>query len=86
MLVPLTEAMRIRGKIENYATVDEVLGDLVRSLPEGEVVAGHEPTKHREYREVEVAIRDAFSAAARQLEDHVRRQRGAVKTASPARR
>ena len=37
VLVPLTEAMRIRGKIENYATVDEVLGDLVRSLPEGEV-------------------------------------------------
>ena len=37
VLVPLTEAMRIRGKIENYATVEDVLGDLVRSLPEGEV-------------------------------------------------
>jgi hypothetical protein len=34
---PLTEAMRIRGKIENYDRVDEVLGDLVASLPEGEV-------------------------------------------------
>lgn len=56
------------------------------TLPEGEVVAGREPSKHREYRDVEVAIRDAFSAAARQLEDYVRRQRGAVKTASPARR
>src|SRR4029079_18702818 len=37
VLVPLTEAMRIRGKIENYDRVDEVLDDLVASLPEGEV-------------------------------------------------
>src|SRR3989440_3235477 len=37
VLVPLTEAMRIRGKIENYDRVDEVLDELVASLPEGEV-------------------------------------------------
>jgi polyribonucleotide nucleotidyltransferase len=37
VLVPLTEAMRIRGKLENYDRVDEVLEDLVASLPEGEV-------------------------------------------------
>jgi polyribonucleotide nucleotidyltransferase len=37
VLVPLTEAMRIRGKLENYGQVDEVLGDLVASLPDGEV-------------------------------------------------
>src|SRR5437763_5483129 len=35
--VPLTEAMRIRGKLENYDRVDEVLEDLVASIPEGEV-------------------------------------------------
>jgi len=35
--VPLTEAMRIRGKIENYETVDQALKDLVASMPEGEV-------------------------------------------------
>jgi polyribonucleotide nucleotidyltransferase len=35
--VPLTEAMRIRGKLENYGQVDELLGDLVGSIPEGEV-------------------------------------------------
>src|SRR5437867_13285422 len=35
--VPLTEAMRIRGKLENYETVDQALKDLVASLPEGEV-------------------------------------------------
>ncbi len=35
--VPLTEAMRIRGKLENYDRVDQVLDELVASLPEGEV-------------------------------------------------
>jgi polyribonucleotide nucleotidyltransferase len=37
VMVPLTEAMRIRGKLENYDRVDQVLDDLVASLPEGEV-------------------------------------------------
>jgi polyribonucleotide nucleotidyltransferase len=37
VLVPLTEAMRIRGKLENYDRVDQVLDDLVATLPEGEV-------------------------------------------------
>jgi polyribonucleotide nucleotidyltransferase len=37
VLVPLTEAMRIRGKLENYDRVDEALKDLVASIPEGEV-------------------------------------------------
>jgi polyribonucleotide nucleotidyltransferase len=37
VLVPLTEAMRIRGKLENYDRVDELFDDLVASLPEGEV-------------------------------------------------
>src|SRR5437867_3980507 len=36
VLVPLTEAMRIRGKLENYDRVDQVLEELVASLPEGE--------------------------------------------------
>jgi polyribonucleotide nucleotidyltransferase len=37
VLVPLTEAMRIRGKVENYDRVDQVLDELVASIPEGEV-------------------------------------------------
>jgi polyribonucleotide nucleotidyltransferase len=37
VLVPLTEAMRIRGKLENYDRVDQVLDDLVAGLTEGEV-------------------------------------------------
>ena len=37
VFVPLTEAMRIRGKVENYDRVDQVLDDLVASIPEGEL-------------------------------------------------
>ena len=37
VLVPLSEAMRIRGKLENYDRVDQVLDELIASMPEGEV-------------------------------------------------
>ena len=37
VLVPLSDAMRIRGKLENYERVDQVLQDLVASIPEEEV-------------------------------------------------
>src|SRR5205814_3385008 len=37
VLVPLTEAMRIRGKLENYEQVEQVLAELVASIPEQEV-------------------------------------------------
>jgi ribosome-associated translation inhibitor RaiA len=49
------------------------------TLPGGEVVATREPHLHAQYKEIGVAIRDAFDAAARQLEDYVRRQRKDVK-------
>jgi polyribonucleotide nucleotidyltransferase len=34
---PLAEAMRIKDKLENYEAVDDVLDDLVASIPEGEI-------------------------------------------------
>jgi polyribonucleotide nucleotidyltransferase len=37
IFVPLSEAMRIRGKLESYERVDQVLDDLVASIPEEEV-------------------------------------------------
>ena len=37
VLVPLTDAMRIQDKLENYGTVDQVLADLIADIPEGEV-------------------------------------------------
>jgi polyribonucleotide nucleotidyltransferase len=35
--VPLTEAMRIKGKLENYDRVDQLLEELVADIPEGEI-------------------------------------------------
>ncbi|MPY91384.1 MAG: polyribonucleotide nucleotidyltransferase [Luteitalea sp.] len=35
--VPLSEAMRVRGKLESYERVDQVFEDLIASLPEGEI-------------------------------------------------
>ena len=35
--VPLAEAMRIEDKLENYASVDKVLAELVASIPEDEI-------------------------------------------------
>jgi cold shock CspA family protein len=49
------------------------------TVPGGEIVVNREPPLHAEYRDIDVAVRDAFDAAKRQLEDYVRRQRGAVK-------
>jgi polyribonucleotide nucleotidyltransferase len=37
VLVPLSEAMRIRGKLENYERVDQVLEEFIASIPEEEV-------------------------------------------------
>jgi cold shock CspA family protein len=50
------------------------------TLPGGEVVATREPGEHKEYKDIAIAIRDAFDSAGRQLEDYVRRQRGDVKS------
>ncbi|HUP38524.1 MAG TPA: polyribonucleotide nucleotidyltransferase [Vicinamibacterales bacterium] len=37
VMIPLGDAMRIQDKLENYGTVDQVLADLVGSIPDGEV-------------------------------------------------
>jgi ribosome-associated translation inhibitor RaiA len=48
-------------------------------VPGGEVIASRERQMHQAHQDVYVAIRDAFDAAVRRLEDHVRRWRGDVK-------
>lgn len=47
--------------------------------PEAKLIESHEPSKHAAHADVYVAIRDAFSAAGRKLQDHARRRSGAVK-------
>jgi len=48
-------------------------------LPDGEVVASRTGRRDHAHEDVHVAVRDAFSAAVRQVEDYARRRRGMVK-------
>ncbi len=50
------------------------------TLPGSELVVSRAPDKHHAHEDVFVAVRDAFDAARRRLEDHARRQRGDTKT------
>lgn len=50
------------------------------TIPGGEIVVNREPPQHAAYKDLPVALRDAFASAVRQLEDYARRQRGDVKT------
>lgn len=50
------------------------------TVPGGELIVNREPHEHRAHEDAYVAIRDAFTAATRQLEDYARRQRGDIKT------
>ncbi len=48
-------------------------------VPGSEIVVGRDPEAHHAHEDVYVAIRDAFDATGRLLEDHVRQGRGDVK-------
>ncbi|MDX2169201.1 MAG: HPF/RaiA family ribosome-associated protein [Deltaproteobacteria bacterium] len=50
------------------------------TLPGAHLVVNRRPPARHAHEDVYVAIRDAFDAARRQVEDHRRRQRGEVKT------
>jgi ribosomal subunit interface protein len=49
------------------------------TVPDEQIVVGRNPSEHGAHEDVYVAIRDAFDAARRQLQDFVRRRRGQVK-------
>jgi ribosomal subunit interface protein len=53
-------------------------------VPGGEVMANRDPGAHHSHEDVYVALRDAFNAAQRQLQDIVRIQRGKVKAHQPS--
>lgn len=50
------------------------------TMPGGAVAVSREPAEHHAHEDAYVAIRDAFDAAQRRLEDHARRRRGSQKT------
>ncbi|MGI8724925.1 MAG: HPF/RaiA family ribosome-associated protein [Methyloceanibacter sp.] len=50
------------------------------SVPGEDINVGRTGPQNHAHEDVYVALRDAFAAATRQLEDHVRKMRGEVKT------
>jgi len=50
------------------------------TTPAREIAVTRDPSGDHTHEDFEVVLRDAFNAATRQLEDHVRRRRGDVKT------
>lgn len=74
--------VELAGKHHEHGNLHEVRIDL--TVPGEEIVVTREPKEHTEYKDVHVAIRDAFDSARRRLEDYVRRQRGAVKALETA--
>jgi cold shock CspA family protein/ribosome-associated translation inhibitor RaiA len=70
------------GKHHQHGNLYEVRIDL--KVPGEEIAVTREPSEHTEYRDIHVALRDAFDSARRQLEDYVRRQRGFVKALDTA--
>ncbi len=53
------------------------------TVPGDEIVVSREPDLHHAHEDPYVALRDAFDAVRRRLEDHVRRRRGEVKRHEP---
>jgi ribosomal subunit interface protein len=49
------------------------------TVPNGELLVTRDPAEHHAHKDVYVAIRSAFNAAVRQLEDYARRQQRRVK-------
>ena len=56
------------------------------AVPGGEVTASRESGENHAHEDVYVAVRDTFAAVVRQLEDHIRLQRGDVKAHAAPRR
>jgi ribosomal subunit interface protein len=50
------------------------------TVPGGEIVVNREPPQHHAREDIQVALREAFDTARRQLEDFVRKHDGRVKT------
>lgn len=50
------------------------------SVPGGELVVNRDPAQNSAHASAFIAVRDAFDAAARRLEDHTHRQPGRVKS------
>lgn len=80
MTVPGGELVINREPKRLVATPTARVEELENTLTEN-----HEPSKHSAHEDAYVAIRDAFNAAARKLQDYARRRRGKTKIHKPTR-
>lgn len=71
VVIEASRRRRRKGKIYNVR--------IDMTVPGEELVVTRDPSSDHSHEDVCVAIRDAFDAAVRQLEDYARRQRGQVK-------
>jgi cold shock CspA family protein/ribosome-associated translation inhibitor RaiA len=69
------------GKHHEHGNLYQVRLDI--KVAGGEIAITHEPGQHTAYRDLNVAIRDAFDSARRLLEDQERSSRGFVKEHEP---
>lgn len=53
------------------------------AVPGGDIIIRRDPAEKHAHEDVFVAVRDAFHAARRRLQDQVRRRRGDVKHHGP---
>ncbi|MFN8640961.1 MAG: HPF/RaiA family ribosome-associated protein [Candidatus Binatia bacterium] len=53
------------------------------TLPHGELVVNREPENNHAHEDAFIAVRDAFDAMKRQVQDYAKKQRGQVKTHEP---
>ncbi len=67
-----------KGKHHRHGNLYEVRIDI--HVPGGELTVTREADGHAEYRDLYVALRDAFDTACRQLQDHMRRRRDRVRS------
>jgi ribosomal subunit interface protein len=66
------------GKQHEHGNLYQVRIDI--TVPDQEIAATREPSQHIEYKNISTAVRDAFDAAKRQLEEYQSKRRGFVKT------
>ncbi|HZZ77276.1 MAG TPA: HPF/RaiA family ribosome-associated protein [Gemmataceae bacterium] len=71
-----------KGKHHLHGNLYEVRVDI--TVPGEELAVTREPNQHTEYRDIHIALRDAFDTAGRLLEDYVRRKRHDVKALETA--
>jgi cold shock CspA family protein len=70
------------GKHHEHGNLYEVRIDI--TVPGEEIVVTREPSQRTAYKDIQVALRDAFDSARRRLADYVRRRQGSVKALETA--